>query len=369
MRFFLSSHGASLFGAERVLLATAAGLLARGHAVTLELPHDGLAHSAARDMGLRVLISGRSRLPRNAAELVRYIATFPGSVRRARTALRAAEYDVVWINSIYNPPASLAPRRKEAAVVWHLHERNFHGAAGSLAAHWIRTHCDLALAPSNFVAHTFAAAGLHAPHLRVLPNALLRPITAVPLRPRGDSLVVGYVGQLEPRKRTVDLMEALTHVDGATALLVGDGKARSDVESAVARLHLTGRVRLAGYQEDVLPFLEECDCIVIPSPDEAFGLVALEAMAAGRSVIAAHSGALPEVLGHAALYFPLGDVKALARRILQLRQDPGLATELRGRGLARVREYSMDRMLDGVEAAAVEAIARRRGTRSIEAVA
>lgn len=369
LRFLLSSHGASLFGAERVLLALADGLAARGHDVTLELPHDGPAVTAARRLAhVSVTVSGRRRLPRNASELLLYTGGLPNGVRRLHAGNRVGSYDVIWINSLYNLPAALAARSSDAVVVWHLHERNFRGAVGWLTGRVVRSVCDVVVVPSRFVADSFAAA-VPSARLRVVPNALLEPITFVPPGTQRGPFVVGYIGQFEPRKRATDVVEALARLEGANGLFVADGKARHVVEATVSRLHLENRVRLTGFQSDVRPFLAESDCVVIPSRNEPFGLVALEAMAAGRPVIAADSGALPEVLGDAALYYPLGDSAALATCIEGLRADVGLANVLRARGLARVRAFSLDSMLDRVETVAHDALAARRQARVAEAPA
>jgi glycosyltransferase involved in cell wall biosynthesis len=361
IRFLLSSHGASLFGAERVLLALAGGLAARRHDVTLELPHAGPAHDVAQRLErVRLISTHRRRLPRNATELVRYAAGFPAGVRALRAVIQRGRYDVVWANSLFNPLPALAARGTGAAVAWHVHERNFAGVAGRAAVYWIRSRADLAIAPSRFVAQSFTDAGLAESRVRVVPNALLAPVTPVPHRPSTGRFVAGYIGQFEPRKRAPDVLEAVAQLAGAGALLIGDGKARGAVEAARKRLQLGDRARLTGFQRDVRPFLADCDCIVIPSRDEPFGLVALEAMAAGLPVVAARSGALPEVLGDGALYYPLGDVTALAAALRRLRDEPRLAAELRTRGLDRVREYSLERMLDHVEAIARELLERRR---------
>lgn len=351
LRFLLSSHGASLFGAERILLGIARGLLERGHAVTMELPHAGPAVEAARAIaGLNVVVSGRARLPRNARELAGYAVDFGDSVRRVRACLLADEFDVLWVNSLYNPAAVLAGRAARLPIVWHLHEANFAGPAGRLAARWIGTHCDVAVAPSRFVAGSYHAAGLLRARLRIVPNALLQEIQPAPLRPRTGRFMVGYVGQFEPRKRVADVLGAVARVDGTEALLAGAGKARRAVEADILRLKLADRTHLTGFQHDVASFLARCDCIVIPSRDEAFSLSALEAMAAGRPVIAAQSGALPEVLGDAALFYPLGDVDRLAACLRTLRDQASLAESLRTQGLARAHEFSLERLIDGVEA-------------------
>lgn len=348
MKVLLSSHGAGPFGAERVLLALAVGLRDRGHEVVVEIPHDGPALAAATQIeGVRVWHSRRPRLPRNVREGVRYLlGAIPAAVRLWR-GMRRQAFDVVWVNSLFNPLAACAARAAGRRVVWHLHERNFPGVLGVAMAMVIRATADAPVVISRFVAGTYEAAG--AGRTTLLLNALLRDIEPEPLRSREGQFTVGYVGQLEPRKRVVDVLEAIRLVPGTRALIVGDGKGRPSVEAAIRRLGLADRVTMAGFAEDVATHFREMDCVVLPARAEPFGLVALEAMAAGRPIIATRHGAHPEVLGDAALYYSLGDANELAAQIERLRADPDLAESLRVRGLERVREFAPERWFDGVE--------------------
>jgi glycosyltransferase involved in cell wall biosynthesis len=176
------------------------------------------------------------------------------------------------------------------------------------------------------------------------------------VRPAGSDFVIGYVGQLEPRKRAEDVVGALARLPFGRAIMVGDGKAKQQVLDAIWQHSAMERVTLAGFQRNVIQYYAEFDCIVIPSRDEPFGLVALEAMAAGIPVVAALSGALPEVLGDTALYYPLGDVTALAECIRRLHDEPSLAALLRDRALRRIREFSLNTMIGRIEGAALEAV-------------
>ena len=349
MRVLLSSHGAGPFGAERVLLTLAAGLRDRGHDVVVEIPHDGPALDAAHRLeGVSVWHSRRPRLPRNAGEAIRYLAgTLPAAVRLWR-GIRRGAFDVVWVNSLFNPIAALAARAAGTPVVWHLHERNLPGVFGMIMAGVIRVGASVPVAISNFVAGTYEAAG--AGRMALLLNAQFREIEPEPLRRRDRLFTVGYVGQLEPRKRVVDVLEAVRAIPDTHALIVGDGKRRHEVEDAIRRLGLLERATIVGFADDVAAHLREMDCVVLPARAEPFGLVALEAMAAGRPVIASRHGAHPEVLGDAALYFTLGDTAELAAQIERLMADSSLAESLRMRGIERVRRFAPARWFDEVEA-------------------
>jgi|GEM_PF-3350247 len=344
MRIFLSCHGASLYGGERVLLALARGFSDRGHEVLLEFPHDGPAVAVARAIaGIRVWISERPRLPRNVREFLAYVLGIPGALRVLVRGIRRERPDVVWVNSLYNPLAALAARWTGTPVVWHLHERNFPGVLGRVYSSLMRMTSDRCVAVSEFVASTVT---LSDHRIHVVHNALLERIEPHEPGRERTHFTIGYVGQLERLKRVLDLLEAVATLPDTRLLLVGDGKDRRRTERAITRLRLGDRVRLLGFQPDVRPFLREMDCLVVPSGVEAFGLVAAEAMAAGLPVVAARGGAIPEVLGDAALYYSPGDVAGLAAQIGRLASDARLAASLREQGLRRVERFSLERMID-----------------------
>jgi glycosyltransferase involved in cell wall biosynthesis len=349
LRLLLSSHGASPFGAERVLLIMAEGLARRGHAVTLEIPHEGPALDAARALdGVEVWLSGRPRLPRDLGEGVAYCLGLPGAIERLRRHTRERGYDLVWVNSMFNPPAALAARFAGVPVVWHLHERNLRGPASLPMAWLVRFGADVAVPVSGFVAGTFSRIPGGAGRQEVLFEQFPR-LPELPPAPDDGELVVGFVGQLEPRKRVGDLLRALAEVSRVRGLLVGDGKRRGEVLRDIERLGLEERVEWGGLQRDVVPFYARMHCVVIPSRDEPCPLVAFEAMSVGRPVIASEHGGHPEVLGDAALYFPLGDTDALAAQIERLRDDPGMRSDLRTLGLERVPRFDRESWLDQVE--------------------
>jgi len=99
--------------------------------------------------------------------------------------------------------------------------------------------------------------------------------------------------------------------------------------------------------------------LVLPSLDEGFGLPALEAMSAGVPVIAANAGALPEVVGDAAVLFNPADPDALASALSRLATDEAWALERAAAGLMRARAYTWDTAARALGRIYDEAIARR----------
>ena len=351
MKLLLVSHSASPYGAERVLNALGRGLEERGHDVTVDYPHAGPALEAARGAVSDVRVSGRHRLPRNAREVLGFLATAPSAVGRVRRLARDGDPDVVWINSLYNPWAALGARLSGRPVVWHLHEYPLPEPLGLATALLVGATATGVAAISRFVADGWRRYPWLRRRIAVLPNPLLDP--AEPVGTPDRPFTVGYVGQLEPRKRVTDLVRAVARLpDDVHAVIVGDGKDRPATEAVIRDGRAGHRIRLAGYRDDVRAQLARFHCVAIPSLREPFGLVALEAMAAGVPVVAARSGALPEVLGDAALYHDPGDPHDLADQIRKLKADPDLRADLVETGQRRVATFRRDVWLDGAEAIA-----------------
>lgn len=358
MRILLLSHAAGPYGAERVLLTMAGDLASRGHDVVLALPHRGPAAEAAQRLeGVRVRVGRQTPLPRTAAELLRYVLTGAAHAAAARRLIREEGPAVVWVNSMYNPWAALGARMSGAPVIWHLHERPLPSLPGWIMAALIGVVASRVVAVSEYVAEGFRAFPWLRARIRVARNPLLDPLTpAAPAPPR--PFTVGYLGQLEPRKRAPDVAHALASLPGVRGLFIGDGKARHALERTVRLGGLEDRVVLLGFRHDGAAELERVDCLAIPSLREPFGLVALEAMARGVPVVAARSGALPDVLGDAALYHRPRDPADLARQIARLRDDDDLRSTLRERGLRRVAGFGRDGWLDEIERILDEVVAR-----------
>ncbi|MGB5052738.1 MAG: glycosyltransferase family 1 protein [Caldilineaceae bacterium] len=154
------------------------------------------------------------------------------------------------------------------------------------------------------------------------------------------------VGTLEPRKNHSTAMRALARVKErgyAHRLLIsgGQGWLFEPVRQLVEGLGLTGDVSFAGRVPDAeLPALYAgADALLLPSLYEGFGFPVLEAMACRTPVVCADSSSLPEVAGDAALLVPAMDDEALAGAVERILAEPGLADELRRRGVRQAARF------------------------------
>ena len=165
----------------------------------------------------------------------------------------------------------------------------------------------------------------------------------------GEDEVVILPAALLPWKGHRMFLEAFARVAGrrpnARALLVGASPANADdlgpaLERRIAELGLTGRVRLTGHVDDMVDIYAAADLVVHTSLEpEPFGLVVIEAMAAGRAVLAADAGGPAEIVNHGAdgWLYPMGDADALAEAVLHLLEDRALRDGLAFRAAARAK--------------------------------
>lgn len=122
--------------------------------------------------------------------------------------------------------------------------------------------------------------------------------------------------------------------------IAGDGPERGALERRATERGVSGHVRFLGARDDVGDLLAACDAFVLPARREGLGVSALEAMAAGRAVVASRVGGLAEAVvdGGTGLLVPSEDVSALAAALERVATDTALRERLGAAGPARVRE-------------------------------
>jgi len=136
-------------------------------------------------------------------------------------------------------------------------------------------------------------------------------------------------------------------------LLIGDGSEREQFERRLADHDLLDRAQFTGAisYNLVSRYFDQMDVLVIPTQTtkrvrEQFGRVIVEGMASGVPVIGSTCGAIPEVIGDAGLVFKEGDADALASALRQTLSDKGLCERMSRAGLARVQQYSWERVAE-----------------------
>jgi len=164
-------------------------------------------------------------------------------------------------------------------------------------------------------------------------------------RPDSDPVVVGSAAVMEERKGHRYLLEAARLLKDRgyqiRYLIAGEGSLRKSLEAMVETLGLREEVRFAGFISDVAAFLAGIDIFAMPSLYEGLGVAVLEAMAAGKPVVATNVGGLAESIIDSMTGFLVAprDSQALADAIGKLAGEKSLAHEMGQRGAARVQEH------------------------------
>ena len=168
------------------------------------------------------------------------------------------------------------------------------------------------------------------------------------LSPKGTPILC-HVSNFRPVKRVLDVIDTFARVRAAreaTLLMVGDGPDRAHAEARCRELDLAQDVVFLGKVKNPIEPLLISDLLLLPSETESFGLVALEAMAAGVPVVSSNVGGLPEVNVQEETGFlrDVGDVEGMAQDALAILDD-GALRGFKQRAKARAAEFTIDRIL------------------------
>ena len=173
---------------------------------------------------------------------------------------------------------------------------------------------------SEFMKSRLVANGLPADHIAVEPPVMASTPTS-PTGPTSPScpstLDLLFVGQLIRGKGVQLLLQAMAQMKTPRTLdIVGTGNMEGKLKALAERLGLAERVRFNGFQQNPQDWMRRAACVVVPSFwQEPYGLVAAEAVALGRPVVAFAIGGLPEACGGKATLVPPGNVAALAEAL------------------------------------------------------
>jgi D-inositol-3-phosphate glycosyltransferase len=201
------------------------------------------------------------------------------------------------------------------------------------------------------------------PLLDAPPQSLARKELGLP----ADAFIAGIVGRLDIGKGQEYLLHAasLLRAEGRDmhVLIIGEetrgeqqgyGRALNELTAA---LELTGQVHFRGFVENIPMAYAAMDVFTLTSLSETYGMVTIEAMAAGRPVVATDSGGTPELVAgsDAAFLVPPRDPKSLAEAISRLMDDRGLAARMGERG----REHASTHFGHETQCEAIEQLLER----------
>jgi glycosyltransferase involved in cell wall biosynthesis len=336
-------------GGEEQVLGLICHLSRKGHANHLATDGRGRLFESSRGLGITTVAI------RVANDLD--IRPVPG----LRRLIRRERYDIVhfhtkrahalalWLPKCRGAPRYLVTRRMDYAEPnnWYTHLL-------------YNRRVDGVVAISRRIAQLLAEAGVEQSRIRLIHSGIdLRRHQNGPRAPASftNSPVIGMAAVLEQRKGHRYLLQAASslkkHGFRLKYRIAGDGSLRRDLHQLTATLGLQEDVEFLGFVSDMSRFFSTIDIFVLPSLSEGLGLTVLEAMAAGKPVVASRVGGVVDAVIDSMTGFLIApkDVDGIAVAIRKLVQDQTLAEAMGKRGAERVREnFTIEQMAEKNEA-------------------
>ena len=327
---------------------------ARGHEVHIIAPQSAGVRS--QDGEIVHSVGSVVQVPANGS--VARISLSLRLSRRVKEILQSEKFDVIHLHEPLLPAVPITVLRHSQTV----NIGTFHAFARSNYAYFYgkpilkyfvkKLHGRIAVSPParDFVAEYFPG------HYEIIPNGIDYDRFAQPGPPlekyREGGPNVLFVGRLEPRKGLKYLLGAMTrvwdHFPTARLIVVGSGPLLDDYRKLVEANRLQN-VEFTGFVSgDELPlYYRSCDVFCAPSTgQESFGIVLLEAMAAGKPLVASDIPGYRFVVNHGVegLLVPPKDEQGLALSLVRLLSDGELRAKMGAAGRSRAQQFSWDKI-------------------------
>jgi glycosyltransferase involved in cell wall biosynthesis len=349
VRILLVTPGLGLGGSERLTLAYARGMNARGHATLVAYGPPVRLADAADEAGVERRLVSEHRLGAR---------TLPEWLRALHALVREFKPDVIHAQSVRTTVAAAlaAPRTPLLATVHGIEESEELGAALALRASRARVAAVSQASADGLQRHWLA------PKVVIVPGGVdideleraSRTATATPIPDRRP--LVTCLARHFPVKGVDVLVEAfprvLESVPGAGLLLVGGGPEHETLIARAEALGIRDAVTFTDRQTNPAPYLAAADLVVLPSRREGLPVSALEAFALAKAVVATAVGGTPDVVrdGDTGWLVAAEDPAALADAIVSALSQPEERARRAHAGHELVaHSYSMEAMIDRIE--------------------
>lgn len=337
-------------GGQNQVLLTVLGLRALGHRAALVAHPDGELRRRAEEGLELIALAPRNEMDFSAAwRLSRVVGTLRPDIVHAHDPHAVAFAALALsLNTRAPAPPLVAARR----VDFHIKGNSF--------SRWKYRQVDCFIAASEAIRRMLVGdgipedrvvtvhEGIDSGRIAAMPAAKVHAEFWLPTH----APIVGNVAALVPHKGHRHLVDTaalvVREVPDARFVIAGEGELRPALERQIRDLHLEKHVILAGFREDVLALHKGFDLFAMSSVTEGLGTSLLDAMAAGRPVVATSTGGIPEIVVHreTGLLVPPRDDHAMAGAIVELLRNEPLRTRMGQAGLERVRaRFTVERMV------------------------
>jgi glycosyltransferase involved in cell wall biosynthesis len=316
-RILILGHSPLQGGAELCLDTLLRHLTIAKEDIFVILPWDGPLLQSARDMGYTVDIIPLAwwmNWPHSFWHYKRLLLRTPLTIWQLVRYIKKNRIDLVYTNTISIFESAFAAKLARVPHIWHVHE---------VLRDKCWTHQVLPLAlikrlilylSDNLIYESHSSMKVFegdnpSPRSLVIYNSLRFDLDDNPLRNGGqgrercglpkDGILVGFVGQFTDRKNPLLLIRAISLIkdrSNTRFVFVGDGPLRAEMTSSIESLGLSDRCQIIDFQDDIRWVFEMIDLLVLPSREESFGLVLVEAGAYGKPVIATRTQGPTEIV-------------------------------------------------------------------------
>lgn len=335
MVVLLTNENRGFGGAEVHTLDLAVGLSAMGLEVHLATPGDGWLCGAARERGVSTHdISMKSEID-------------PVAIARLVGLLGRLKVEVLHCQATRDLTLAHAARRLAVGNIPLVKsEHSYLGDSRSYLLNNAFRSAEALVCVSEALRRQMSEAlQLEPERFTVIANGLdlerYHPARVKPHPALAEGRWLGVLSGLRKAKGQLDFLRAArswkeTFPD-LKLVLAGEGPDRELFEEEARQLGL--EVLFLGQVDDPASVLAALEVVVVPSHEETFSLVCLEAMALARPLVASRCGGIPEVTGEQALLYPTGDVEALCQGVTELLLDSAKARQLAASGRRRAEQH------------------------------
>jgi len=353
------SHSSSIGGGEKCLLTLVKHLDRNFFEPIVIFPSEGFISREIEKLGVKTYISPLECWIRNSADTGFEDSDILGRLQNIKQIIEIEKPDIIHSNTSVVWEGALAAKLQGIIHIWHIHEiLENHPRLKPLfplpLVYWgMDFLSDSVVVVSNAVKENFSGIiqpkklvtihnGIDAERFTQINGSSIRQELALP----SDTNLAVSIGTVIKEKGYDNLIEAAFLVKkkqgNVKFIIVGNGVTETvrELKKKIVGLNLKDCVYYLGYREDVPGIIRDSDFLIISSITEAFPLVALEAMALGKPIVATNCGGIPELVsdGETGFLVPINDPESLSDKILFMIKDRNRMREMGNRALAKFDE-------------------------------